>query len=157
MQCSTDIMTWNSDAIFSSIKSHIFMHFIQEQYLVQQHPNFWACDNVGNWDISVSTVTRIQVVSLTNCYWMSNKDKRFLSHSLCWTGSGIHSISHSVVTRVTSMGLNQWWYEADCSSPSSAEVENECSATCIVWYAFVVAKCHLYLQPMWYSWTQQVG
>ena len=42
-------------------------------------------------------------------------------------------------------GAKSVWYEADCSPPSSAEVENECSSTCTVSYAFVVAKCHLYV------------
>ena len=51
-----------SDGIFSCIKSHILMHFIQKQYLVHQHTDFCACDIVGNWDSSVSIVTRLQAV-----------------------------------------------------------------------------------------------
>ena len=117
--------------------------FHTKQYLVHQHPNFWACDIVGNWDSSVSIATRVQVVSLRNCYWMSSKDKRFICPSFCVTGSGIHSISYSVVTAVTSVGLVQLRYEADCSPPSNGEVENECSFTGNVWYGFVVAKYKL--------------
>jgi hypothetical protein len=143
-----DIMTWKSDGIFPCIKSHILMHFIQKQYLVHQHPNFWECDIVGNWDSSVSVAARLQVVSLRNCYWMSSKDKRFISPSLCKTGSGIHSISYSVVTVVTSVGLKLLGFEADLSPPSSAEVENECSFTWTLSYTFVVAKCQFPLHPM---------
>ena len=152
-----DIMIWKSDGIFSCIKSHILMHFIHKQYLVHQHSNFWACEIVGNWDSSVSIVTRLQVVSLRKCYWMSSKDKTFISPSLCLTGSGIQTVSYSVVTAVTSMGLKRLRYEAHHSSPCSAEVQNECSFTSTVWYAFVVAKCQFYLHLMWYAWTQQVG
>jgi len=60
---------------------------------------------------------------------MSSKDKRFISPSLCLTGSGIHSISYSAVTVVTPIGLKQLRYEADRSPPSSVEVESECSFT----------------------------
>jgi len=112
--------------------------FHTKQYLVHQNPNFWACDILRNWDSSVSIVTRLQVVSLRNCYWMSIKDKRFISPSLCLTGSKIHSISYSAITAVTSMGLKQLRYEADRSLPSGAEVESECSFTDTVWYGFVV-------------------
>ena len=150
-------MTWMSYGNFSCIKSHILMHFIQKQSLVHQHTDFCACDTVGNWDSSVSIVTRLQVVSLRNCYWMSSKDKRFISPSLCLTGCWIHSISYPAVTAVTSMGLKRMQYEADRSLPSSAEVEIERSFTGTVWYGFVLAKCQLYLHLMWHSWTQQVG
>jgi len=112
--------------------------FHTKQYLVHQHTNFWTSDIVGNWDSSVSIVTRQQAVSLRNCYWMSINDKRFISPSLCLTGSGIHSISYSAVTAVASMGLKHLWYEADRSLPSGAEVESECSFTDTVWYGFVV-------------------
>jgi len=151
-------MTWNSDTIFSCIKSHILMHFIQEEYLVQQHPNFWACDIVGNWDSSVSIVTRIQVVSLRNCYSMSNKDERFLSPSLRQTGSGIHSISYSVVTGVTSMGLNQYGMKLTAHRHLVLRLRMSAALLALshmpLWWQSVTC---MYLQLMWYSWTQQVG
>jgi hypothetical protein len=122
-----------------------------------KNPNFCACDIVGNWDSSVSTVTRLQVVSRRNCYWMSNNE-RFISPSLCLTGSvdplnlifsGYSSHSHGV----KAAAVWSWPLIAICCWG-----ENECSFTVTLSYTFVVAKCNCtFLHLMWYSWTQQVG
>jgi len=82
---------------------------------------------------------------------MSSKDKRFISPSLSLTGSGIHSISYSVVTAVTTMELKGLRYEADRSQPSGTVAENRCSFTGTLSYAFVMAKCQLYLHLMSYN------
>jgi len=79
---------------------------------------------------------------------MSSKDEKFISLSLCLTGSGIRSISNSVLTAVTSVGLKRLQHAADHKLPPGAEVENKYSFTGTVWYGFVVARCQFHLHLM---------
>ena len=106
---------------------HVLLSFGQQQYsdareipsrqfiIITTRQKLKNYDILDNWDSSVSIVTRLQVVSLRNCYWMSSKDERFISPSFCLTGSRIHSISYSVVTAVTSVRLKRLCYGADRS------------------------------------------
>ena len=65
-----DLKVWWKFLLYQVSYSYAFH---TKQYLVHQHTNFSARDIVGNWDSSVSIVTRLQVVSLRNFCWMCSR------------------------------------------------------------------------------------